>query len=321
MFLHCWTGNRTFYFEQVARFSQEVLVRTALTSPAGDPADSTITRSRASGELTAASMEKLRIESAVLVGHSLGGMVGLYLALEHPALVEGLVLLDTTAHLCSSSSSAWRVRWSALGRFASRPARGLVAGIAATHPLAGPRARFITARECRKVSNHVMVRTLESLRRFDVSERLGEIMQPALIIVGAADMLAGRQAREEDGQGAAQLHHEGGARRRSHGAVREARSGERRHRCVPGKGLPASVRVEETLLVLLPAVISYELFGLLRQEELLEVARPFVLTRGNFSGLTTVTEYWFTSRPSPSTIIPDSSHGSITMNVALSVIV
>lgn len=191
VFLHCWTGNRTFYFEQVARFSQEYSCVSIDFPGHGESGRTDDYSVESFGELTAGLMEKLKIESAVLVGHSLGGMVGLYLALEHPGIVEGLVLLDTTAHLCSSfiqrveSAAA-----AALGRFGSRPAKGLVAGIAATHPLAGPRARFITARECRKVSNHVMVRTLESLSRFDVSERLGEIMQPALIIVGAADMLA-----------------------------------------------------------------------------------------------------------------------------------
>lgn len=191
VFLHCWTGNRTFYFEQVERFSRDYACVSLDFPGHGESGRTDSYTVESFGELTAGLMGKLGIEDAVLVGHSLGGMVALYLALEHSSAVDGLVLLDTTAHLCSSfvqrveSAAA-----SALGRFSSRPARGLVAGIAATHPLAGPRARFITARECRKVSGYVMVRTMDSLRRFDVSDRLGEILQPALIIVGSADMLA-----------------------------------------------------------------------------------------------------------------------------------
>ena len=239
VFLHCWTGNRTFYFEQVARFSQEYAC-ISLDFPGHGESGRTDDYSVESfGGLTAGLMEKLEIESAVLVGHSLGGMVGLYLALENPALVDGLVLLDTTAHLCSSCVQ--RVESAAaatLGRFGSRAAKGLVAGIAATHPLAGPRARFITARECRKVSNHVMVRTMESLRRFDVSERLGRDNPASAYHRRRSRHACRRPACEEDGQGAAELHHEGGARRRAHGAVREARGGERRHRCVPRQGLP-----------------------------------------------------------------------------------
>lgn len=191
VFLHCWTGNRTFYFEQVARFSGDYRCICLDFPGHGESGRSDAYSVESFGELTAGLMEKLGVESAVFAGHSLGGMVGLYLALEHPGMVEGLVLLDTSSHL--SASLIQRVESAAavgLGRFGSHPAKGLVAGIAATHPLAGPRARFITARECRKVSNYVMVRTLDSLRRFDVSDRLAEITRPALIIVGTADMLA-----------------------------------------------------------------------------------------------------------------------------------
>ena len=191
VFLHCWTGNRSFFFEQVSRFSPDYRCVSLDFPGHGESGKSDAYSVERFGELTAGLMEELGIKGAVFAGHSLGGMVAMHLALERPELVEGLILLDTSSHL--SASFIRRVESAAavaLGRFGSSVSRGLVAGIAATHPLAGPRARFITARECRKVSNHVMVKTLDSLRKFDVSDRLAGITQPALIIVGTADMLA-----------------------------------------------------------------------------------------------------------------------------------
>lgn len=48
-----------------------------------------------SGDI-AAVIRRLGLEAPIVVGHSLGGMVGMDLAAEHPELVGGLVLIDIT---------------------------------------------------------------------------------------------------------------------------------------------------------------------------------------------------------------------------------
>lgn len=63
-------------------------------SPPGKDADVTIPRQV---EDLAAIIKSLRIAPASIVGHSFGGQVALFLALQHPELVRTLVLLDPAA--------------------------------------------------------------------------------------------------------------------------------------------------------------------------------------------------------------------------------
>lgn len=198
--LHCWTGSKEFYFNQVAEFSKRCTC-VSLDFPghgqSGDSGDGDYSVERF-GEITVALLEELGISRAVFAGHSLGGMVALYLGLHYPDAVAGLVLLDTTSHL----SGFLFQRLGALGAVALgsvgalvwntgfKTAKALVAGAAATHPLAGPAPRILTAKVCSSGSNRPMVRTLDRARRFDVTSRLGEITAPTLIIVGTGDLLA-----------------------------------------------------------------------------------------------------------------------------------
>jgi len=43
-------------------------------------------------------MDKLQIDKAVLVGHSLGGGIALLTGLKYPSRVQSLILLDTEAY-------------------------------------------------------------------------------------------------------------------------------------------------------------------------------------------------------------------------------
>lgn len=191
VFLHCWTGNKAFFFEQVERFSSDYRCICLDFPGHGDSAETGEYSVESFGEITIGLLKKLDVRKAVFAGHSLGGMVCLYLALEHPDAVEGIILLDTTSHLSGFFFQRMTAFGAvAVGYFGFKPAKAVVAGVAATHPLAGPRVRIITGRECSKVSNRAMVRTLNRARNFDVTDRLGEIKAPALIVVGTADVLA-----------------------------------------------------------------------------------------------------------------------------------
>jgi len=197
VFLHCWTGNSSFYFEQITRFSPEYRCICPDFPGHGESGECDEYSVPRFAELIAGLLDSLGVDSGVFAGHSLGGMVAMQLALERPEMVKGLVLLDTTPHLCGFiPQRAMTDLIVAFGGLALKPVKAIAAGVAATHPLAGPGPRIITAAQCSKVANRHMVRTMKAIRRFDVSERLGEIEQPALIVVGTADMLADlRQAR------------------------------------------------------------------------------------------------------------------------------
>lgn len=191
VFLHCWTGNRAFFFEQVARFSRDYMC-VCLDFPGhGESGEASEYSVESFARITLELLDMLDIKSAVFAGHSLGGMVCLYLALEHPERVEGLILLDTTSYL--SGYNVQRIialGAVALGNLGFKPAKAAVAGLTATHPLATPRVRMITARECCKTRNRPLVKTLNSVRKFNVTDRLGEVEEPALIVVGTGDVLA-----------------------------------------------------------------------------------------------------------------------------------
>jgi pimeloyl-ACP methyl ester carboxylesterase len=198
--LHCWTGAKEFYFNQVMKFSQDYKCVT-LDFP-GHGASGEIPNKEYSvecfAEMTIELLDRLGIKKAVFAGHSLGGMVALYLGLHYPDMVEGLVLLDTTSHLSGfifqrAGALAAVILGSvgaAIWNTGFRGTKAVVAGAAATHPLAGPVPRVFTAKVCSQGSNTALTRTLNKARNFNVTARLGEISAPAIIIVGNADLLA-----------------------------------------------------------------------------------------------------------------------------------
>lgn len=200
VFLHCWTGAKEFYFNQVAEFSKSYKCL-CLDFP-GHGSSGEVENKDYSvecfGEMTVELLKELGIKKAVFAGHSLGGMVALYLGLHYPDMVEGLILLDTTSHLSGFI-------FQRLGAFAAvvlgsigaviwntgfKTTKAVVAGTAATHPLAGPFPRVFSAKVCSSGSNYPMTKTLNKARNFNVTPRLGEIRAPALIVVGNADLLA-----------------------------------------------------------------------------------------------------------------------------------
>jgi 3-oxoadipate enol-lactonase len=198
VFLHCWTGDRTFYFLQVMHFSDRYRCITLDFPGHGDsPAQGDYSVERF-GEITIELLEELGVDEAVFAGHSLGGMVALHLALDYPEMVKGLILLDTTSHLSAFFFQKWfavtAVLLGAVGYGLRNNGwtrtKGFVAAVAACHPLTGPGPRFISARECSRVQNYAMVKTLNSVRNFNATDRLPEIDVPALIVVGEADLLA-----------------------------------------------------------------------------------------------------------------------------------
>ena len=96
VFLHPWSGNRSFFDDQVARFAADhrcVTVDLRGHGGSDSPADG-----YAMGELAddvAWLCGELGVERAVLVGHSMGGIVAVHVAARHPQLVAGVVLLDS----------------------------------------------------------------------------------------------------------------------------------------------------------------------------------------------------------------------------------
>ncbi len=121
-------------------------------------------------------LDELGVASAILVGHSMGGIMSMTAALRHSARVRGLVLLGTASQ-CTERVAEWYERIAQAGetdgldglaqviygKDSKRKIRGDAAGIA-----------------------HV-TRTLKSLFADPLTPRLPELRIPALLVVGEKD--------------------------------------------------------------------------------------------------------------------------------------
>jgi 3-oxoadipate enol-lactonase len=131
----------------------------------------------------------LGIKATHFVGLSMGGMIGQLFALKYPAMVQSLVLCDTTSRYPAAAAPIWEER------IRTVEAKGM-------EPLVQPTLeRWFTApfRARRKdVMERVgaMIRSTppagyigccHAVPKIDVTDRLGAVRCPALVIVGEED--------------------------------------------------------------------------------------------------------------------------------------
>ena len=121
-------------------------------------------------------LDRLEIERAVLVGHSMGGIVAMTTALAHPERVDALVLLGTASQ-CSERIADWYERIARAGE--SEGNEGL--------------ARIIYGKHTRKrvqgdpAGIARVTRTLKSLHADPLTPKLAALSCPSLLLVGERD--------------------------------------------------------------------------------------------------------------------------------------
>lgn len=128
-----------------------------------------------------------------LVGHALGGLVGLQLALDTPERVASLTLINSWAAPNSHSARCFDARLTLLG------SSGVAAYVEAQPLFLYPAAWAL--RNASQVEAEVahaiahfpgemnMRLRIEALREFNVNARLGEVKQPVLVSVAMDDLL------------------------------------------------------------------------------------------------------------------------------------
>jgi 3-oxoadipate enol-lactonase len=139
---------------------------------------------------------RLGVERASLIGISMGGFIALELALAHPELVDRLILVVTSAggatHV-STSAEVMRALMPGAEQVESgegaRRVCSLVSGpgFAERHPEAIEEFVEIALHNPMRVDAYL--RQLSSCRAHDVTDRLGDITAPTLVIHGDADPL------------------------------------------------------------------------------------------------------------------------------------
>jgi pimeloyl-ACP methyl ester carboxylesterase len=166
---------------------------------------------RGYGHFVDALLDELGVSSAAVVGNSMGGFIGIELAIRFPERVERLVLVSAAGLSIEylrneralavlgaienrlAAYSGWLAsRSDALAR---RPgARRMIFGIVAKRPdrLPGP----LVAEQVRGSGKPGFLPALDALTDYPIRDRLGEIACPTLIVWGADDKLV--PARDAD---------------------------------------------------------------------------------------------------------------------------
>jgi pimeloyl-ACP methyl ester carboxylesterase len=120
-------------------------------------------------------LKALDIERADVLGVSMGGRIAMDLAIRHPEMVRGLILVSTSARVTNESRASLGLR---LGKLSK-----VITGSGAFGRSPQPYYAF--------------VHQLEATRKFDCTDRLGEIGAPTLLMRGDRDTLAPKNLVEE----------------------------------------------------------------------------------------------------------------------------
>jgi non-heme chloroperoxidase len=145
----------------------------------------------------AAFMDALALESAIVVGHSMGSVVAQRFAIDHPDRLRGLVLVGSFASM--PKNPAVRELWdSVVSKLTDPVDPGFVREFqqsAVARPL--PPGFFDTVvRESQKLPARVWQGVVEGALRDDVSEELDAIAAPTLIVWGDRDKYSLRSDQE-----------------------------------------------------------------------------------------------------------------------------
>jgi 3-oxoadipate enol-lactonase len=144
---------------------------------------------RKNSEDVAKLLHSLKISSVHVVGISMGGTVGLQLVLDHPSLVQSLILVNTFATLHPKRISYWVF-------YAVRLAMIQILGLPTQARYVVNRLLPLAEQETlREELYSQIIRSnpqgyrsmMKSFVHFDVTEKLGMINVPTLVVIGEKD--------------------------------------------------------------------------------------------------------------------------------------
>ena len=157
----------------------------AFAGSAGEPVPDSIP---GIGESLLDTLNQLGVEKFMLLGHSLGSMTALQVALDHPERIEKLILYGSSA--TTDLPNRFETFDQTVARIESESIEVTTARIAATWFVDGdnhPLYEF-TKIAGAGASKDGAIRLMRGMVGWDVRDRLGEISMPTLVICGDSDM-------------------------------------------------------------------------------------------------------------------------------------
>jgi len=185
VFIHGWTANRHRWDHQMTHFAEK---RRVIRLDLRGHGDSTGAGVRTVAELAkdvVALLDHLEVRRAVLVGHSMGGMIAQTITLDHPERVERLVLVDSISRMTYSRGRGLLMGASTLVPFKLFVAANIRRAFAPGFPREEVRAYIKSSED---TPREVVMTLYGAMRAFDVLDRVGEIRVPTLLIHGFHDI-------------------------------------------------------------------------------------------------------------------------------------
>jgi 3-oxoadipate enol-lactonase len=131
----------------------------------------------------------LGITATHFVGLSMGGMIGQVFALKYPAMVQSLVLCDTTSRYPAAAAPVWEERIKAVGAKGMEPMVAPTLERWFTAPFRARRQDLMdkVGAMIRSTPAPGYIGCCHAIPRINVTERLKDVRCPALVIVGEED--------------------------------------------------------------------------------------------------------------------------------------
>lgn len=192
VFLHCWAGSSRFWRHQMQALEENHLCL-ALDYPGHGKSERA--EDDAYGPVPFAEVAREVIEDVFggqkvsLVGHSLGGMVAMHLALNHTEIINTLVLFSTSAHLRGYAGHREGTFFVELVSPLLSPfTKSVGMYFTAMHPMTPLDVREDVRKVVLSVKNDVVTKTLKGINCFNVSNELHRLNMPVLILKGSLDL-------------------------------------------------------------------------------------------------------------------------------------
>ena len=191
VFAHCLGGSQSVWAAQM-QFFRELGHRTIaydFQGHGGSPYNRGYSGMAGLADEAVALLDALQIKRCLFAGISMGGMVGLHLALKAPDRLTGLILADTAGGFDASGRSAWAERMNQVKTGGLAPlvdtmmSRWFTDGFRTRHPdIVAPIARQLATTQIPGYLDACV-----AIRDHDLRHRLTEIRTPTLVLCGELD--------------------------------------------------------------------------------------------------------------------------------------